>query len=175
MATHKLRSFAFPTLHESQIEELGCCAGASLKRYQDGQTLFRVGERDFKFFVVKSGGVEIIDESDESPKIALSSDERVPAFGLGTWRMGEDVAARSEEIKALQLGLDLGAGLIDTAEMYGEGRAEELVGEAIDGRRDEAFLVRIFAHATISLRGLNSRTWIVCSPPPTHPQPIEML
>ncbi|HEY5777216.1 MAG TPA: aldo/keto reductase [Terrimicrobiaceae bacterium] len=79
--------------------------------------------------------------------VALPSDERVPAFGLGTWRMGEDVAARSEEIKALQLGLDLGAGLIDTAEMYGEGRAEELVGEAIGGRRDEAFLVsKVYPH-----------------------------
>ncbi|HEY5777218.1 MAG TPA: hypothetical protein VIT00_00675 [Terrimicrobiaceae bacterium] len=69
---HRLRSLAFPTLHESQIEEPGRCAGASLKRFQDGQTLFRVGERDLKFFVVKSGGVEIVDESDESPKTGRS-------------------------------------------------------------------------------------------------------
>lgn len=66
---HKLRCLGFPTLRESQIEELGRCAGASLKRYQDGQTLLRVAERDFKFLVVKSGEVETIDESDESPKI----------------------------------------------------------------------------------------------------------
>lgn len=79
--------------------------------------------------------------------VGLPSDERVPAFGMGTWRMGEDSAMRSEEIKALQLGLDLGASLIDTAEMYGEGRAEELVGEAIDGRRDEVFLVsKVYPH-----------------------------
>lgn len=45
---HKLRSLAFPTLHESQVEELGRCAGASAQPYQDAQTLFRVGERDFK-------------------------------------------------------------------------------------------------------------------------------
>lgn len=73
--------------------------------------------------------------------VALPSGERVPAFGLGTWRMGEDPAKREEEIAALRLGLDLGAALIDTAEMYGDGRAEELVAEAIAGRRDETFLV----------------------------------
>src|SRR6187455_3595337 len=73
--------------------------------------------------------------------VALPSSERVPAFGLGTWMMAQNKAARAEEMATLQLGLDLGATLIDTAEMYGEGRAEQLVGEAIAGRRDEAFLV----------------------------------
>jgi diketogulonate reductase-like aldo/keto reductase len=73
--------------------------------------------------------------------VALPSGQRVPAFGMGTWRMGEDSAARSEEVKTLRLGLELGAKLIDTAEMYGEGRAEEVVGEAVEGRRDEAFIV----------------------------------
>jgi len=73
--------------------------------------------------------------------VALSSGERVPALGQGTWCMGENRAARAEEIATLRLGLDLGITLIDTAEMYGEGKAEELIGEAIAGRRDEAFLV----------------------------------
>ena len=133
--------------------------------------------------------------------------------------MGEDVAARSEEIKALQLGLDLGAGLIDTAETYGEGRAEELVGEAIDGRRDEAFLVSKVGNLVNFARksGMTATqvalAWLLSSddvivipktssrlrlreniracdhkltraqledsdrlfPPPTHPQPLEML
>jgi len=73
--------------------------------------------------------------------VKLPSGERVPAFGQGTWRMGEDRANRKEEIASLRLGLDLGATLIDTAEMYGDGHAEELVGDAIAGRRDEVFLV----------------------------------
>ena len=73
--------------------------------------------------------------------VALPGGERVPAFGQGTWFMGDDRAARAEEIATLRLGIDLGATLIDTAEMYGDGRAEELVGEAIVGRRDEVFLV----------------------------------
>src|SRR6476646_3350765 len=68
MAEHNLRAIAFPTLNEAQIEKLGSCAGAFLKKYPDGQALFKVGERDFKFFVVKSGEVEIIDESGDAPK-----------------------------------------------------------------------------------------------------------
>lgn len=77
----------------------------------------------------------------------LPSGERVPAFGMGTWRMGEDSSKRAEEIATLRLGLDRGASLIDTAEMYGEGTAEQLVGEAIAGRRDEAFLVsKVYPH-----------------------------
>jgi aldehyde reductase len=65
----------------------------------------------------------------------------MPRLGLGTWRMGERRDARAEEIAALRLGLDLGMTLVDTAEMYGEGGAEEVVGEAIAGRRDDVFLV----------------------------------
>src|SRR5438046_7301410 len=65
----------------------------------------------------------------------------MPRLGLGTWEMGEVPAKRAEEIAALRTGLDLGLTLIDTAEMYGSGRAETLVGEAIAGRRDEVFLV----------------------------------
>lgn len=73
--------------------------------------------------------------------VTLPSGERVPAFGQGTWHMGDDRAQRAEEIATLRLGLDLGLTLIDTAEMYGDGRAEKLVAEAIAGRRDEVFLV----------------------------------
>ena len=65
----------------------------------------------------------------------------MPRLGLGTWRMGEKASERKAEVAALGLGLDLGLTLIDTAEMYAEGGAEEVVGEAINGRRDEVFLV----------------------------------
>ena len=73
--------------------------------------------------------------------VALPTGERVPALGQGTWNMGDHAAARADELAALRLGLDHGLTLIDTAEMYGDGRSETLVGEAIAGRRDEAFLV----------------------------------
>jgi len=79
--------------------------------------------------------------------VRLMSGEQVPALGQGTWNMGDERAARKEEIAALQLGLDLGLTLIDTAEMYGEGKSEELVGQAIAGRRDEVFLVsKVYPH-----------------------------
>jgi diketogulonate reductase-like aldo/keto reductase len=79
--------------------------------------------------------------------VALPSGERVPAFGMGTWYMGEDPARRADEIATLQLGLDLGSTLIDTAEMYGDGRAEEVVAAAIEGRRDSVFLVsKVYPH-----------------------------
>ena len=73
--------------------------------------------------------------------VTLPSGERVPAFGQGTWNIGDSRAARAEEIATLRLGLDLGFTLIDSAEMYGDGRSEALVAEAIAGRRDEVFLV----------------------------------
>ena len=72
---------------------------------------------------------------------ALPSGEAVPVLGQGTWRMGERVGRRQEEVAALRMGLDLGMTLIDTAEMYAEGAAEQVVGEAIAGRRAEVFLV----------------------------------
>ncbi len=65
----------------------------------------------------------------------------MPRLGLGTWRMGERPAERAAEVAALRLGLDLGMTLVDTAEMYGDGGAEEVVAEAIAGRRDEVYLV----------------------------------
>jgi diketogulonate reductase-like aldo/keto reductase len=73
--------------------------------------------------------------------VQLPSGERVPAFGMGTWKMGEDPAAHGDEVETLREGIDLGATLIDTAEMYGGGLAEKLVGEAISGCRDDVFLV----------------------------------
>ena len=75
---------------------------------------------------------------------ALRDGTAMPRYGLGTWRMGENAGARADELAALRLGLDLGATLIDTAEMYGSGGAEEIVGEAIRGRRDEVFVVTKF-------------------------------
>jgi diketogulonate reductase-like aldo/keto reductase len=79
--------------------------------------------------------------------VTLPSGERVPALSQGAWRMGENQAARAEEIATLRLGLDLGLTLIDTAEMYGEGRAEELIGEVIEGRREEVFLTsKVYPH-----------------------------
>ena len=79
--------------------------------------------------------------------VALPNGMEAPALGLGTWRMGERAGQRGQEVKALQHGIDLGLTLIDTAEMYGEGGAEEVVGEAIAGRRDALFLVsKVYPH-----------------------------
>jgi thioredoxin reductase (NADPH) len=68
MPEQDLRAVAFPTLSDVQIAQLAGCAGASLQTYRAGQKLFEVGDRDFKFFVIKSGEVEILDESGETPK-----------------------------------------------------------------------------------------------------------
>src|SRR5215831_2475976 len=73
--------------------------------------------------------------------VALPSGEAVTVFGMGTWHMAEDSARREEELATLRLGLELGVRLIDTAEMYGDGRSEELAGEAMKKRREEVFLV----------------------------------
>lgn len=73
--------------------------------------------------------------------LELPGGDKIPALGLGTWMMGEDPNAARDEIAALRLGLDLGMTLVDTAEMYGNGGAEEVVRATIAGRRDTAFLV----------------------------------
>jgi len=79
--------------------------------------------------------------------VTLKSGEKVPVLGLGTWRMGERASERAAELKAVQLGLELGIRLIDTAEMYGEGKAEEIVGEAMGRLRDEIYLVsKVYPH-----------------------------
>jgi diketogulonate reductase-like aldo/keto reductase len=78
-------------------------------------------------------------------RIALPSGETVPALGQGTWKMERD--RKEDAIAALRLGLDLGMTLIDTAEMYGEGRVETIVGEAIAQRRNDVFLVsKVYPH-----------------------------
>ncbi|UUR08407.1 aldo/keto reductase [Sphingomonas glaciei] len=73
--------------------------------------------------------------------VTLPGGEQVPVLGQGTWKVGERRDKRADEIAALQAGVDLGMTLIDTAEMYGEGAAEQLVGEALGSRRDKLFLV----------------------------------
>jgi diketogulonate reductase-like aldo/keto reductase len=79
--------------------------------------------------------------------VRFPNGQSVPALGQGTWGMGERAGQRADEIASLRAGLDLGLTLIDTAEMYGDGRTESLVGEAIAGRRDEVFLVsKVYPH-----------------------------
>ncbi len=79
--------------------------------------------------------------------VTLPTGEAVPALGAGTWRMGERARTRKQEVAALERALDLGIGLIDTAEMYGSGGAEEIVGQAVAGRRDQVFIVsKVYPH-----------------------------
>jgi len=77
----------------------------------------------------------------EMPQITLPGGEKVPAYGQGTWHMGESRGQRAAETAALKLGIELGITLIDTAEMYGSGVAEEIVAEAMGNNRDELFIV----------------------------------
>src|SRR4051794_23740792 len=82
-----------------------------------------------------------------SKRFTFSDGTSIPRIGQGTWYMGEDVSRREEEVATLRLGVELGMNLIDTAEMYGDGRSESLVGEAIKGIRDDVFLVsKVFPH-----------------------------
>jgi diketogulonate reductase-like aldo/keto reductase len=81
------------------------------------------------------------------PTVTLADGTRVPALGLGTWGMGEHRRDRDTEIAALRLGLELGMTLIDTAEMYGDGGAEEVIGAAIAGQRSHVFVVsKVYPH-----------------------------
>jgi diketogulonate reductase-like aldo/keto reductase len=73
--------------------------------------------------------------------VELPSGEKIPALGMGTWHLGQGRHPAQAEIDAVRTGLDLGMSLIDTAEMYGDGASEQLVGRAIGGRRDDVFLV----------------------------------
>src|SRR5215470_1229427 len=83
----------------------------------------------------------------ELPMVTLPGGERVPALGQGTWHMGEDRRHASEEAAAVRLGIDLGMTLIDTAEMYGGGGAEEMIARAAGGVRDELFIVsKVYPH-----------------------------
>ncbi len=74
-------------------------------------------------------------------RVALPDGKRVPVLGQGTWGMGEKPKSHADEVAALQLGIELGMTLIDTAEMYGEGGAEKVVADAIAGQRDRVFVV----------------------------------
>lgn len=76
----------------------------------------------------------------------LPSGAEMPVLGLGTWRMGESGRRRSDELDALKYGLELGYPMIDTAEMYGEGVAEEIVGEAIKGRAKPYIVSKVYPH-----------------------------
>src|SRR5438874_2020102 len=79
--------------------------------------------------------------------VALPDGKRVPLLGQGTWRMGESKSARAREVAALRLGIELGMSLIDTAEMYGDGGAEEIVAESIHGQRRDVFVVtKVYPH-----------------------------
>jgi diketogulonate reductase-like aldo/keto reductase len=78
----------------------------------------------------------------------------VPALGQGTWYIGDDPSRRAEEIAAIRLGIELGMTLIDTAEMYGDGRSETLVGEAIAGLREQVFLVSKVLPSNASRKGM---------------------
>jgi diketogulonate reductase-like aldo/keto reductase len=81
------------------------------------------------------------------PTVALPDGTTVPALGQGTWHMGETARDAKREAEALRLGIDLGMTLIDTAEMYAEGRSEEVVAQAIGGQRDRVFLVsKVYPH-----------------------------
>jgi diketogulonate reductase-like aldo/keto reductase len=93
------------------------------------------------------------------PMVTLPDGARVPALGLGTWRMGEQARSRRHEVDAVRLALELGYRLIDTAEMYGEGGAERVVGEALDAamrhglERDDVMLVSKVLPHNASARG----------------------
>ncbi len=86
--------------------------------------------------------------------VSLPDGERIPKLGQGTWEMGEQPARRAAEIDALRYGVELGMTLIDTAEMYGDGATESLLGEALAGLRDQVFLVsKVYPH-NASRRGV---------------------
>ncbi|SCX80505.1 aldo/keto reductase [Rhizobium sp. NFACC06-2] len=79
--------------------------------------------------------------NDDIPSVTLPSGKEVPALGLGTWNMGETRSSAPQEVESIRKAIDIGMTLIDTAEMYADGRSEEVVGAAIAGRRQDVFLV----------------------------------
>ncbi|EJT04869.1 aldo/keto reductase [Rhizobium sp. CCGE 510] len=92
-------------------------------------------------------------QDDPIPSITFPNGAQVPALGQGSWAMGEDAGHAKAEVDSLRSGIDLGMTLIDTAEMYGDGGAEEIVGQAISGRRDEVFIVSKVYPWNASLKG----------------------
>lgn len=87
------------------------------------------------------------------PITTLPAGAKIPAFGLGTWRMGDDARRRAVEVKALRHGIERGVTLIDTAEMYGDGEAEGIVAEAVGKRREKVFIVSKVLPENSSRRG----------------------
>jgi diketogulonate reductase-like aldo/keto reductase len=90
----------------------------------------------------------------ELPMVTLAGGERVPALGQGTWHMGENRRRTAEEAASVRLGIELGMTLIDTAEMYGSGGAEEMVARAAEGLRDDLFIVSKFYPHNASRAGV---------------------
>jgi thioredoxin reductase (NADPH) len=90
MARQDLHSVAFPVLDDTQIDALAGCSAASLKRYPDGHVLIKVGDPHFKFFVVKSGSIEILDESGDTPRRVTLHGKGQPPTGFpsrgSTWK-----------------------------------------------------------------------------------------
>jgi diketogulonate reductase-like aldo/keto reductase len=92
----------------------------------------------------------------DTATVSLPDGERIPKLGQGTWEMGEQAARRAREIAALRAGVELGMTLIDTAEMYGDGATESLLGEALAGLREQVFLVsKVYPH-NASRRGVQT-------------------
>lgn len=95
--------------------------------------------------------METIKDTLRKRTLTLPDGTRLPVLGQGTWKMGEISGKREAELEGLQTGLDLGMKVIDTAEMYGDGQSEKLVGEAVKHRREEAFLVsKVYPHHATS-------------------------
>ena len=91
------------------------------------------------------------------PTVRLADGRDMPALGMGTWHMGERQRRRAREIAALQAGIDAGLTLIDTAEMYGDGGAEEVIAQAIAGRRDDVFIVsKVYPHNASLRRAIDA-------------------
>ncbi|WP_068777130.1 aldo/keto reductase [Paenibacillus sp. FJAT-26967] len=97
--------------------------------------------------VFKKTAIDHIQQAMNTNPIRLADGTLLPRLGQGTWRIGDDPSKRQDEIAALRLGVELGMKVIDTAEMYGDGRSESLVGEAIQGIREDVFLVsKVYPH-----------------------------
>lgn len=91
--------------------------------------------------------------SDDIPTVALPSGKSVPAMGIGTWNMGDSKTDMTKEIASIRKAIELGMTVVDTAEMYGNGRSEEVVGQAIEALRDDVFLISKVLPSNASAKG----------------------
>lgn len=94
--------------------------------------------------------------------VTLADGTQLPALGMGTWNMGESSATWKEEVASLRHGVEAGLKVVDTAEMYGQGRSESLVGEAMRDVRDDVFLVTKVLPAMPRQRGWPKRAGPPC-------------